>query len=77
MSLKSFHLLFISVSCVLCLGLGVWGIRRYILESNFSHLWLGVLGFVLAVVLVVYELWFMGKNGPLAKAEAMEGEGSA
>jgi hypothetical protein len=55
MSLKTFHIFFISVAVLLCLGFGVWCFRQT------GYTGLGVGSFVLAVALVVYEIIFLRK----------------
>lgn len=52
MSLKAFHILFITLSIILAVGFGVWGI----LSKNSQYFTLGVLSFVFAISLVVYEI---------------------
>ncbi len=59
MSLKAFHIFFVTVSTLLCAGFGVWAIRAF---SDSHETGLGVAaGFslVACVVLVVYGRWFL------------------
>jgi hypothetical protein len=53
MSLKAFHIFFISVAVLLCLGFGVWCLRQP------GYTAAGVGSFVFAVALVVYEVIFL------------------
>ena len=53
MSLKAFHVFFISVSVLLCLGFGVWCLR----QPNQSVM--GIASFVIAAGLVAYEIVFL------------------
>ena len=53
MSLKSFHVLFISASVLLALGLGVWCLPAHPAGAAGS--------FAVAALLVVYEAWFLRK----------------
>ena len=55
MSLKSVHILFIVLATALTVMFGVWSLR------NDSTLAAGV-SFVIAAVLVVYGIWFVGKT---------------
>lgn len=55
MSLKTFHLIFITVAILFCLGFGVW-----CLGQTGYHL-LGWGTFVAAAGLVVYEILFVRK----------------
>ena len=53
MSLKGFHLLFISVSVLLALGVGWWCLP--------DHKAAAALAVFVAVLLVAYETWFLRK----------------
>jgi len=55
MSLKTFHVFFISVSVVLCIGFGVWCVKQP------GYLGLGIGSFVVAAALVAYEIVFLKK----------------
>lgn len=55
MSLKWFHLVFITLSVALALGFGIWG-----LVSQYAAL--GLLSLVVAAALVVYEVYFVRKS---------------
>jgi hypothetical protein len=55
MSLKAFHVFFISVAVLLCLGFGVWCLRQT------GYLAMGIGSFVVAVGLVCYEIVFLRK----------------
>jgi hypothetical protein len=54
LTLRSFHLFFISLSIVVTGGLGAWGVTH-------DYLGLGVLSLLVAVLLVAYEGYFAGK----------------
>ncbi len=53
MSLKAFHLLFISASVILALSLCVWCLP--------DHRGYAGLSLAVAIALVVYEFWFVRK----------------
>ncbi len=53
MSLKTFHIFFISVAVLLCLGYGVWCLQQP------GYTAAGIGSFAVAVVLVVYEVIFL------------------
>jgi hypothetical protein len=53
MSLKTFHIFFISVAVLLCLGFGVWCLRQP------GYTLAGIGSFVVAAGLVVYEVIFL------------------
>ena len=58
MSLKTFHLIFISLSIVLSAGYGAWAVAFYLREGDQTFLVMGALSFIVAVFLVVYEIKF-------------------
>jgi len=61
MSLKFFHLFFISVVMLFLIGFGVWATRRYMELRETEMLATGVGSFVFAAVLTVYGCWFLKK----------------
>ncbi len=61
MSLKAFHIFFVTVSTLLCVGVGLWGVREYRNTGGDEMLWLGSASLLLGVVLVVYGFWFLRK----------------
>ena len=61
MSLKGFHILFITVSTLLALGVGAWCIRANLAAGAPVYL-LGAIGsFIAAVALMIYGVWFYRK----------------
>jgi len=61
MSLKAFHIVFVTVSIVLCLGFGAWGIREYRVAQDLSAL-IGAIGSLGGCVLLgLYGRWFLRK----------------
>ena len=54
MSLKAVHIFFITIATLFCIGFGVLALKQ---DLTF----LGVLGFVGAVALLVYGSWFLKK----------------
>ena len=53
MSLKTFHIFFISVAVLLCLGFGVWCLGQP------GYTVAGIASFAFAVALVAYEVIFL------------------
>ncbi len=53
MSLKTFHVVFVTLCIIFTIGFGIWEIR--------DHPVLGVTSFVLSVVLIFYGRWFLRK----------------
>lgn len=60
-SLKAFHVVFVVVSTLLCLGFGAWAVREYRVGGDAMFLAGGVFSFVLAAALLVYGGWFLRK----------------
>ena len=54
MSLKAFHIFFVVVSVLMCLGVGAWGTRQYLESDQGTGLGLAVMCFVLGAGLIVY-----------------------
>jgi hypothetical protein len=54
LSLRSFHMVLISLSIVLAAGTGVWALRN-------SETLLGVLSLAVALLLIFYGTYFLGK----------------
>ncbi|MEE9189759.1 MAG: hypothetical protein V3U16_03210 [Candidatus Neomarinimicrobiota bacterium] len=57
MSLKVFHIFFITVAVLFAIGFGVWSLYPTFQHgNNTTFLWLGIGSFGVAVVLVLYGL---------------------
>lgn len=61
MSLKTFHIIFVSVSLLLTLGFGLWAVRDYQAAGDRTSLYMGIGSFLVMVVLAVYGVWFLKK----------------
>lgn len=61
MSLKAFHILFVSVSTLLSLGFGVWAVLGYCDGGSVGLLAAAAGALVVAVLLAGYGLWFCRK----------------
>lgn len=61
MSLKGFHIFFVTVSILLLVGFGAWALREYSRVDGGANLVLGVGSFLFVVVLLVYGRWFLHK----------------
>jgi len=61
MSLKAFHIVFVSAAVLLALGVGVWGLNHYFQDGNKLNLALGTGSLVTAVLLGVYGRFFLKK----------------
>ncbi len=56
MSLKAFHIVFISASSLLAFSLGVWALRGP--DSNFV---VALIGFGACAAMICYGIWFLRK----------------
>jgi hypothetical protein len=54
MSLATIHLLFIALSTLLAIGLGVWGVRDYVADGRATSLVYGVISLLAVPVLLTY-----------------------
>lgn len=61
MSLKAFHILFITLSTLLAFGFGVWSLRSHATEPDTTLLTLGVLSLLVGVGLLIYGVRFYRK----------------
>ena len=62
MSLKAFHLVFITASSAMAFGCGLWALRNYAAEGVGTDLVCGLLGLAASVGLLVYERYFLKKT---------------
>jgi hypothetical protein len=61
MSLKAFHVVFITLSVLLCLGFGVWCLDSDYARTRPPYAIVGAVSFLLGAGLVVYEIFFLRK----------------
>ncbi len=61
MSLKAFHIFFVSVSILLSLGVSFWAFRKNSGEEGPGHVLLGAGAVLFAAALAWYGKWFLGK----------------
>ena len=61
MSLKAFHIFFITISVLLCLGFGAWCLNSDYTHGRAAYAAAGYISFGLGVVLVLYEIVFLKK----------------
>ena len=61
MSLKAFHVVFVAIALMLCLGLGVWAAGQYRSIGDKESLYISAVSFVAGVILGVYGMWFLRK----------------
>lgn len=61
MSLKTFHIVFVTLSTILAAGFGIWAIRDYQAHGETGSMVTGVASLIGAVGLIVYGRWFLKK----------------
>jgi hypothetical protein len=62
MSLKAFHVIFITAACALAFGCGVWGLKDYFNPAGrLSDLLFGLGSLAAGVGLIIYERFFLKK----------------
>lgn len=62
MSLKAFHVLFITAASALAFGCGVWGLRNFFShDGQASDLVFGLGSLAVGIGLIVYERYFLKK----------------
>lgn len=67
MSLKAFHIFFITVSMMLAFGFGVWGFQQYVEHGTGIYLVLGIVSSVMGIGLVLYGVTFLKKTRGLER----------
>lgn len=60
-SLKAFHILFVTVSMLLAGGFAVWAILQYRASGELGLLIGGVLAGLMFIAMAVYGRWFLKK----------------
>ena len=61
MSLKAFHIVFITASTLLAVGLGLLCLQSFIAQQSFTQLGFGIMAFGAAIGLIIYGLYFLKK----------------
>ena len=62
MSLKAFHVVFISAAVLLAFGFGVWLAKNFLTGGSLVDLLSALLAFGAGVGLIVYEVYFLKKT---------------
>jgi hypothetical protein len=66
MSLKAFHLIFITASSALAFGCGLWALKNYwSVGGHILDLLFGLGSLLAGVLLIVYERYFLKKTRDL------------
>ncbi len=61
MSLKMFHIVFITISTILSAGVGAWGVHTSRQTGDSTAFAIGIVSLVGGVILVGYSVWFVRK----------------
>lgn len=61
MSLKAFHVFFVCISVLFAIGFGAWAVADWQRTGSNGSLAMAICGFVAAVALIWYGLWFLRK----------------
>ena len=61
MSLKAFHIFFITLSVLLCIGFGAWCLGSDYAQGRAAYTVAGAISFALGALLVAYEVVFLRK----------------
>jgi len=61
MSLKAFHIVFVTLSALLAVWFSVWSFGQYSAGAGTLYLVFGLCGAILVVALIVYGFWFLKK----------------
>lgn len=61
MSLKAFHIIFVTIAAICCLMFGGWGVLRFRNTGESAALVAGVVSLGATVLLIVYGRWFLRK----------------
>jgi len=62
MSLKAFHVIFITAASAMAFGCGVWGIKNYFSpDGRLIELIFGIGAILVGVALIIYERYFLKK----------------
>ena len=61
MSLKAFHIVFVTASTLLCIGFSAWSVKQYFTSGRVSDLVYGIASLIAAVGLVIYGKYFLKK----------------
>jgi hypothetical protein len=61
MSLKAFHVFFVTVATLFCVAFGIWGVGSYASHGDAMHLALATTSLAGAGLLLWYGLWVLKK----------------
>jgi len=62
MSLKAFHVFFITVATLITAAFGLWAVRQAVVEGGMAEVALAAVAVLTAVALPIYGAWFLKKT---------------
>lgn len=62
MSLKAFHVFFVSVATLACAAFGMWALTQRSASDDATLLIVGTASLLLAGALLIYGFWFLRKT---------------
>ncbi|MCG3127899.1 MAG: hypothetical protein CHACPFDD_02772 [Phycisphaerae bacterium] len=61
MSLKAFHVIFLTVATLFCFGFGAWGVAFHASAGGTPVLLVALVSLLAGVALPIYGVWFLRK----------------
>lgn len=61
MSLKAFHVFFVTIATLMAAGFGLWAIQQYSATGSGADLLMTILALAATISLPVYGVWFLKK----------------
>ncbi len=61
MSLKAFHIVFVTVSSLLSFGFGAWSVNQYLTSGGTASLVYGIISLLAGIALIIYGVIFLKK----------------
>jgi len=62
MSIKGFHLIFITIAAIFCAGFGIWALFINDKESGTGITFAGIVTLIVSVALIFYGIYFRRKS---------------
>ncbi|MCG3148716.1 MAG: hypothetical protein PCFJNLEI_02161 [Verrucomicrobiae bacterium] len=59
MSLKIFHLIFVIIAALFCIGFGIWCFTAETARGQVVYTWVGIVSLATVVALAVFEVNFL------------------
>lgn len=62
MSIKGFHLIFITIAAIFCAGLGIWALFINETEEGLGITLMGIISLISSISLLAYGVYFRRKS---------------